>query len=221
MTDSSMEQRSPATKQLFEARSLRIFSEGDYRLLIRSGGRLGHSLLMLVVVLLGAFAIFVCTLCVWASLANAPLPAHRRFEPWIGFLCGGIFCALEAAFLYLLVQYITPQWTMIDPQEGKVVRWRIPLIRHTIELAAVESVDLVMVGEGQTHSCFLALSIGPAGHVWAFHWLGGYRRAEAYRDELVPAAKLVASFLGKPLYSSYGRLRRMAWCKGDQREQIP
>lgn len=214
-----MEQRSQIA-ELFAARHLHIFTEGDDRLLIRSGARLGYSLLALILVAIGAFGVLVCTMVFVAARSVLDLQPHRWPELVLGGVCGAFFIVCEAAFIYQLLRYATPEWTLLDLNNRTATRRRVGFPRRTIGLDSVDSVDLVMVGDPQTHSCFLALAKDSDQAVWVFHWLGGYRRAETYRDELVPAAKLVAGFLGKPLYSSYGRMRKMAWCRGEQRERI-
>jgi hypothetical protein len=122
--------------------------------------------------------------------------------------------------VYSLLKMLLSRRTTIDLESGTVTLHHLPGHSRALHIEQITSVDLVLLKDKGKSTCLLGLA-DSFGSVHVLHWLGGYQPATAYRDELLPAARLVASFLGKPLDSSPGRFSLPRWKKGEPTERIP
>jgi hypothetical protein len=176
---------------------------------------------MAVVVALSLFALVMSTS--WVLLAVfQPAPKHQQN---VVTMAVGIFCvafwiisllATASGFLNMLLS----RRTSISLDEGTVTLSHWPGWSRTLLLESVPSVALILLTDKGKGTCLLGLADN-SGSVHVVHWLGGYQTAEEYRDELLPAARLLARFLDKPLESSRGRYSLPRWKKGLAPERIP
>lgn len=206
---------------LLEGRHLRILSEGDSRLLVWSAGRWGYASLMALVVTLNVFAVWICAVWVYMALFQpAPKPEQNVVALVTGIPCTAIWTAMLIAMVYSLLKMLLSRRTTIDLKLRTVTLHHFPGHSRALRMDEIASVDLVLLQDKGKSTCLLGLA-DSFRSVHVLHWLGGYEPATAYRDELLPAARLVARFLGKPLDSSPGRFSLPRWKKGEPAQRIP
>jgi hypothetical protein len=206
---------------LLEGRYLQILSDGDSRLRVLSAGRWGYGSLMALVVMLNVFALWLCAVWVYMALFQpAPKQEQNVVALVMGIPCTAIWTAMLIAMVYSLLKMLLTRRTTIDLESGTVTLHHLPGRSHALHIEEIASVDLVLLKDKGKSTCLLGLADGFCS-VHVLHWLGGYQPATAYRDELLPAARLVASFLGKPLDCSPGRFSLPRWKKGEPAERIP
>lgn len=216
MSDST----SDGWESLLTGRHLRILRQGDSRLLIRSAGRWFVSLLLAVLVGLLCLLVLLSWLIVW--MAAFP-PADRPSDRWmiiLGIPCALLFPAMLLGMIYVLLKTLLPRQTMIDLAMGTIVSRHLPGFADRLRVDDVATVDLVMFTDEGKGTCILGCTHAVTGYLHPLHWLGGYRSAINYRDELRPAGELLARFLGKPLDSSTGRMGVTRMWKGHDAERI-
>jgi hypothetical protein len=119
----------------------------------------------------------------------------------------------------LLLTLALPRVTVIDLDSDTIHFRQIPGISRHLPISQIATVDLLMfVPKG---TCHLGLTNRSTGALHSLHWLGGqFDSAIDNRNQMLPAARLIAQFINKPLESSWGGMNLSSFYKGPS-EPLP